>query len=336
MDSLAARIVDAVPTAIGPILVRDRCGRAEIVDAVVADAVVAECLRRGMEPVVEHVDNARLRALIASTPVDALARWDRDRQLDTGRVSAAISLGGWPLSTDGLPPQSLDAWRAAAGRTETALEDRRVPMVVVAVATADVAAALNMTLCDLDEYVLPGLALTSADLGRTIAPVIDALAAGPTIELQTAAGVLIARRGSRPLLVDDGVIDAADLAIGATVSNLPAGSVYWTVIEGETRGDVLLGDGSVLRFDEDGRVREGTFAGERVAHIGIATNPLVTRTIGWTIVDEHRPGAVFLALGENRYMGGENESAINVDLLPASPTLKGGNVTIVDDGRLVT
>jgi hypothetical protein len=58
----------------------------------------------------------------------------------------------------------------------------------------------------------------------------------------------------------------------------------------------------------------------------------VTGTIGWTIVDEHRPGAVFLALGENRYMGGENESPINVDLMPASPTVVVGGITLVNDG----
>jgi len=330
MESLAARIVDAVPTAIGAILVRDRCGRFELVDA-----VVAECVRRGLEPVVEHVDNARLLALIASTPVEALARWDVDRQHDTARVSAVISLGGWPLNTYRLPSLALEAWSAAVGRSEAAMEARRVPMVVVAVPTAEAAAATGTPLSELDAYVLPSLELSVAALRDTIAPLIDALNVGSTVELHTAAGTLTTQRGARPLLVDDGVIDASDIAAGATVSNLPAGSVYWTVVEGETRGDVLLGDGSVLRFDDTGRVRDGVHAGERVAHIGIATNPLITRTIGWTIVDEHRPGAVFLALGENRYMGGENESSINIDLLPASPTVKVGNVTMVDNGRLV-
>jgi hypothetical protein len=60
----------------------------------------------------------------------------------------------------------------------------------------------------------------------------------------------------------------------------------------------------------------------------------VTRSIGWTIVDEHRPGAVFLALGENRYMGGNNESAINVDLMPAAPTVVVDDDVLVDKGDL--
>jgi len=103
MEALAARIVDAVPTARGSILVRDRCGRVEVVEA-----VVAECRRRGLEPAIERVDNERLRALITETPVEELARWDVDRHAETQRISALISLGGWPLNVDGLPPAALD------------------------------------------------------------------------------------------------------------------------------------------------------------------------------------------------------------------------------------
>jgi hypothetical protein len=79
----------------------------------------------------------------------------------------------------------------------------------------------------------------------------------------------------------------------------------------------------------------GNYSGERISHLGIAANRLVTGTIGWTIVDEHRAGVVFLALGENRYMGGDNQSVINVDLMPASPTVVVGGVTLVANGILI-
>ncbi|MBI5090088.1 MAG: hypothetical protein HZB15_14835 [Actinobacteria bacterium] len=70
-----------------------------------------------------------------------------------------------------------------------------------------------------------------------------------------------------------------------------------------------------------------------MSHVGIGTNRSVGDDIGWTIVDEHRPGAVFLALGENRYMGGENESDVNVDLLPDRPTVVIGDSVVVESGR---
>jgi leucyl aminopeptidase (aminopeptidase T) len=179
------------------------------------------------------------------------------------------------------------------------------------------------------------LLMPARSLHDHTSPLVAALQAASKVEVVTSAGTLTVERGTRPVMMDDGRIDRDDAACGAVVSNLPAGSLYWTVIEDGTRGNIALVDGSVLAFGDGGRVIDGEYAGERVAHLGIATNPLVIGAIGWTIVDEHRSGAVFLALGENRYMGGQNQSAINVDLIPASPTVIVGDVTVVEHGVLV-
>jgi leucyl aminopeptidase (aminopeptidase T) len=182
---------------------------------------------------------------------------------------------------------------------------------------------------------MASIVLSATQINAATQGVLEALRRGTSIEVRTPAGALLVERGTRPLLVDDGVVDAADVEVGATVSNLPDGSVYFTVREDATRGLVELVDGAVLEFGPDGRVTTGQFAGERVSHVGIATNPLVSGSIGWTIVDEHRPGAVFLALGDNRYLHGKNASPINVDLLPASPMVLIDHAAIVTNGELV-
>jgi leucyl aminopeptidase (aminopeptidase T) len=315
--AVARRVADAIPTARHVVLVRDRCGRAEVVDA-----VIAELHARGLETVVEHVSNARLRDIVAGTDAEALAGWDAERAQDTARVEAVISLGGWPADLSGLPPESVTAWTAAVARVETELESRRVPMVFVAVPTIATAQALDIDLDDLDRNVFDAIAISAAELVAATAPVVAILEAADELELVTGSGVATVRRGGRPLLVDDGVVDADDIAAGAVVSNLPAGSVYWTVLEDHTRGSVGVAAGSVLHFGDDGRVVDGPFAGERVGHLGIATNPLITSDIGWTLVDEHRAGAVFVSLGENRYMGGSNASAVNVDLVAESGVVR--------------
>ena len=330
MELVARRVVDALPTVLGTVLVRDRCGRADVVDA-----VVHECRGRGLDPVIEHVSNDQLREIIGSTPPAELARWDVDRAHLTSSVNGLIVLGGWHADLAGLPQGSIDAWVAAVGRAERGLEQRKVPTVVVAVPTEYVAVRLGITLAELEARVLPGLLMSAESLNDSVTPLLSALEATSTVEVMTAAGTLVVERGRRPLMIDDGMVDRADLVCGAVVSNLPAGSLYWTVIEDATRGDIRLVDGTLLRFDAEGRVVDGPYAGERVSHLGIATNPLVTGSIGWTIVDEHRRGAVFLALGENRYMGGDNESAINVDLIPDSPTVVVGDVVLVHEGVVV-
>ena len=330
MRVIAQRVVDALPTVTGIVLVRDRCGRADIVDL-----VVDECRMRGLDADVEHVSNDRLREMIGSGSPVELARWDLERADRTPAVNGLIVLGGWPADLAGLPTESVQAWAAAAGRVERALEKRNVPTVVVAVPTEYVAERLGVSLAELEARVLPGLLASSTSLSDSAAPFVDALRAHSRVDVMTAAGTLVVDRGQRPLMIDDGVVDPADIARGAVVSNLPAGSLYWTAIEDATRGEIELTDGTVLRFDNGGRVVAGDYVSERISHLGVAINPLVTGTIGWTIVDEHRPGAVFLALGENRYMGGENESRINVDLIPASPTVVVGGITLVKDGVLV-
>ena len=315
--AVARRVAQAIPTAQHVVLVRDRCGRDDVVDA-----VLAELHARGRETVVERVSNARLREIVSNADVAVLATWDAERAHDTARVEAVVSLGGWPADLAGLPDVAVAAWAAASGRVEAELEARRVPMVLVAVPTVAIAHELGMHLDDLDELVFGAIAVSSIDLAAATAPVLAMLAASDQFDLVTSSGVTAMRRDGRPLLVDDGVIDAGDIAAGAIVSNLPAGSVYWTVDEECTRGSAAMTDGSVFHFDERGRVATGPLAGERVGHVGIATNPLITTEIGWTLIDEHRAGAVFLSLGENRYMGGANASAVNVDFVAAAASLR--------------
>ena len=330
MESLVRRVVDALPTASGEVLIRDRAG-----DLVLVERISQECRTRGLVPLVEHVSNAELRRRIASSSPAELAGWDLGRVEVAAEVSGLIVLGGWRLDVADLPAASVAAWSAAVGRVEAVIEGRRVPTVVVAVPTEEAASSLGMSVRELEACVLPSIALSASELSSATGGLADALARGSSIELRTSVGALLVERGDRPLLVDDGVVDASDIRVGATVSNLPAGSVYWTVLEDATRGSVELVDGTVLEFGSDGRVMSGEFAGERVSHLGVGANPLVTGSIGWTIVDEHRAGAVFLALGENRHLGGENESAVNVDLLPAAPTMLVAGATVVADGRLM-
>ena len=67
-------------------------------------------------------------------------------------------------------------------------------------------------------------------------------------------------------------IDAADAASAAVVSNLPGGSVYWTVLEDAARGDVRLADGSVLIADAgNSRVRRVAAGGtiDTIAGTGV-------------------------------------------------------------------
>lgn len=314
---VARRVLDALPTVDDRVVVRDRCGRAEF-----AEAVAAEARRRGLDPVIEWRSNEVLVDRLANSTV---ADWSDEacaaRNEFTFDASATVTLGGWQPDLSVVDPAVTDAWLAALRRADRRWSASGMLALAVAVPGPCVAAALGTTVEALDSLVLPAVCCPAGDLRAATAMWTGRLAAGERHMLATPGCLLWLNRGGRRLHVDDGMIDAADAASAAVVSNLPGGSVYWTVLEDAARGDVRLADGSVLIFGDGGRVVDGPFAGERISHLGVGTNPLVGQPLGWTLVDEHRAGAVFLALGENRYMGGQNTSDVNVDLVLAEATV---------------
>jgi leucyl aminopeptidase (aminopeptidase T) len=167
--------------------------------------------------------------------------------------------------------------------------------------------------------------------------------------------VLHLEQGDREWLQDDGWIDGVDQQKGAIVSNLPAGSIYTTVMEDKTQGSLWLPEAGaakdvVFRF-ASGRIVEIEVAsgadllrrqfdnhtGEprRVSHLGVGLNPYLNKPVGWTLIDEHIYGALFIALGENRYMGGQNGSSLNIDYTLPGCTLKIDGRVIVSKGKLM-
>ena len=74
---------------------------------------------------------------------------------------------------------------------------------------------------------------------------------------------------------------------------------------------------------------------DRVSHVGIGLNPALRGAVGWPLVDEHVRGALLVALGENRYLGGRNQSDLNIDFALPRASLAVDDTPIVERGRLV-
>ncbi len=309
----------------------------------------------GATPLIEIWSSDYLRRLWTETPIDHLAQWDRHRARLVTQVDRIVTLQGAARAASDVPAARIDAWEAATQRIEQIEEERRVPILVVASPTERRAQQLGLTYEALEAIVLPALAVSAAQLQGEITRVLAMAAGGRRLTIRTGEGhALHLDQGDRVWLSDDGTIDDADRARGAIVSNLPAGSIYTTVLEDQTHGSLYLAVAGeardvVLTF-EAGRIVDiqaasgaealGRFldshSGEprRVSHIGIGLNPYLAAPIGWTLVDEHVHGALFLALGENRYMGGQNVSSLNYDyVIPAATLLVGGRA-IVEDGTV--
>lgn len=312
----------------------------------------------GATPLLELVPPPYLEKLVAGASESYLETWDKFRLGWMGQYDRILVLQGEVPKFGDMPPEKLNLWRAAGNRLGEVEEARRLPFLLVAIPTAALAGERNLTLDELDRVLMPALVASPTVLQEQIGAVLAKAEGGREITILSGEGYeLRLQLADRPWLSDDGLIDEPDRARGAIVSNLPAGSIYTTVLEEATEGKIWLPEcrgvkDVVLRFEqgrineiitehpEDGQKLNGwldNYSGEprRVSHIGIGLNPFLHKSLDWTLVDEHLYGNLFLALGENRYMGGQNAASLNVDFTIPGVTLKIGGWAIVENGRVV-
>ena len=344
LTTIARRIVAGLNVQPGELVqVREHVDRPALLHEVLLAVDLA-----GATPLVDHQSPAYLeRWLMEATPA-AIKQSERQRLHLLEQVDRVISLSGGIPDFTQATPATLSAWQQMDEALTQIEEARQLPMLVVAVPNQQRAARLGMTLAELDDHLLPALLLDVAASQRLIKETLTALD-GNHIVIGTGDGhELHLYRDDRYWHGDDGVIDAEDRRQQTIVSNLPAGSVYTTVIEEQTHGNLYLPSAldasQVVMHFAAGRITQieavsgadglatwlDSHSGEprRISHIGIGLNPHLRRPIGWTIVDEHIAGALFLALGENRYMGGQNASSLNHDF-----ALPGALLAV--DGRMV-
>jgi leucyl aminopeptidase (aminopeptidase T) len=350
--SIAQRAVEALGARSGELVeVHDLAGRADVLHELLLTIEQA-----GATPLPVLLPPGYLRRLLATADVAHLAAWDRHRARWIERADRVLVLQGAAPRLAGAPRAAVEAWEAATGRLNAIEEERRLPSLLLATPTAAVARRAGRPLTALEAAVLPALAVSADELRREVDRMLAAVRGGRRLTIRSATGDgLHLALGDRPWLDDDGRITADDRGRGGHVANLPAGAVYTTVVEGETRGTLWLPRAGAatevaLRF-EAGRIVEVTAAsgaailarfldrhsGEprRVGHVGVGLNPRLGQPVGWTLVDEHAHGAVFISLGENRYLGGQNESSLNVDYAIPGATLHVDDRAVVDAGRVV-
>jgi len=348
---IADRAVSGLGVRAGELVqIREHSGRFEVL---LEMALAVE--RVGATPLPELTPPTYVRRLLSETTADHLATWDRHRIDWLRQVDRVLVLQGADLNLAEAPAPARDAWNRAVHRLVELEDERRLPFLLVAVPTHDRADALSLSLEALEARLLPALAAPIEELRQHSERVLARVQGGREMTLRHSDGAELQMSiAGRRWLVDDGWIDAEDRRQSGHVSNLPAGSVYTTVVESSVSGQLWLprvGDARGVRLTfEDGRIVDVAGSEERerfvellqrhsgdrdrISHIGIGLNPYLHQGIGWTLVDEHVHGAIFIALGENRYVGGENQSSLNIDFVLPEATLLVDHAPVVETGRL--
>ncbi|MFQ6059454.1 MAG: aminopeptidase [Anaerolineae bacterium] len=156
----------------------------------------------------------------------------------------------------------------------------------------------------------------------------------------------------RPALKDDGVIHEKAL-------NLPSGEVCFAPLESSAHGTVVFDlafyrghkiEDLVVRFEDGKAIPIEAKAGfdiftdvlahshgakDVIGELGIGLNEQIRQAIGYMLTDEKIMGTVHIALGENRFMGGVNESDLHWDLLILDPRVMVGDTLLMEGGEFL-
>lgn len=160
----------------------------------------------------------------------------------------------------------------------------------------------------------------------------------------------------RPVIVDDGIISKEDISVGDTGLNIPAGEVFIAPLETTAEGHItfpvvvipgfgrieglrlIFSKGKVVAYDAaKGKEKFGKFldanTGEkdRIAELGIGTNPGAEFTNGSIIVDEKIYRTLHIAIGNNTgSYHGTNKASSHLDMIK---DMAKGTLTV--DGKVV-
>lgn len=266
-----------------------------------------------------------------------------------GSVDAVIVIErDWSSLAALCPADKLEAWNQAVGLLVEQQESRRIPYCLIAHPKAkrhdQLLVSRNEAYQAIEAAISTNVDEIRALLGRA-QKIIDN---GRVLEIRTRNDSCMRCDLGRPVYQSDGRLNVS------RVLNLPYGSVSFTVPEDSVEGTICFDRWRdvrdlVVTFN-GGRISElsaanspeafadfvGTHSGnrDRISHIGIGVNPGIKHPTGLTTIDECKSGMVFVAFGENRFMGGENESTLNIDLVCSGATVLCDDRYLVREERL--
>ncbi len=161
---------------------------------------------------------------------------------------------------------------------------------------------------------------------------------------------------------------SSDGVIGDGVwGNVPSGETYIALIEGSSRGSIVINgsipglliepgtemtlhfehgrlsniepaDGQATRWLHETQIQRAQAVGDphwsNLAEIGVGMNPAVQHLTGNMLFDEKAAGTAHVALGSNTFMGGTLNASIHCDMVTKGSTILIDGKTIVDRGHL--
>lgn len=271
-----------------------------------ARALVVEARRRGVRPLVILEDEQAYWASVESLDAKELGKVGEAEWAAVGKAQGYVFLWG-PEDRGrllGLPSEKYDALTAYNGEwyQRASRAKLRGCRVEFGRATPSAARHFGVPLAGWQEHLLAGSLVDPRQLARDAARVAARLTKGKRVTVTHANGThLELKLAGRKPLVDDAVVDEADVRAGNNMVNLPSGVVAVGVDESTAEGEVFANRAS---FPRRGPTAGGhwTFVGGRLTNAEYQAG-LENFTTPFEAAGAGRDRPAFLSLGLNGPLG---------------------------------
>lgn len=326
------------------------------------ELVALECSKVGASPIVSVESDSYIHRLLSETPIEFLKKTAKHMLALIRSCDVIITVGMErknPAALSDLPEERLTAYRIGRKPWIDVAYDGQRRLVGTDFPTKEQAAAYGLDFPALHDVYWRAMAVDYEALTQRASKVAQTLRKAGKVHITSAKGtdVVVGFQG-RVIHIEDGVIGEADVAVGHPFANLPAGEVYVAPLEDRTDGRVIFDlafhqgkkiedlevefNSGIIRpikatcgLEVFCQVLENSQGDkDRIGELGIGLNSEIEKVIGFALLDEKIMGTVHLAIGDNRFMGGVNDSDLHWDLVIQSPTVVAGKTLLMEDGNL--
>jgi len=327
-----------------------------------AEAFAIECRRAGAQVLTEFDTDEAFYDRVLSLPLEDLKSPNPFGLALMDIATAEIIISG-PENPERLKQIPAEKWNAMAEADKPFLDkflQRRIrgAHISLGYVTPQRARTYGFKYSTWKESVNAALDVKYKGMQKLGKKIAGALEKAHEVHISTARGTnLTLTLEDRPIHIHDGVVDEEDLKRGATFVELPSGTVQFAPSETGANGEfvsdipqpqwgslihdikMIFKDGRLLSLEGTKNIEilkenweKATGDKDRIGKLTFGINPKAkTGFVNSQIV----LGTATLGIGENRALGGRNESKWSFDITTTEPTVKLDGKVIMKHGKFL-
>jgi len=326
-----------------------------------ADEIRKECLRRGAHPLLTMEDAQKVKEGILLPPIDSLSEFSNFSQGMLRDVDAIIYLepDEDPALFSKIPSERMRIGLPSSELARKIWEETKTRAVLVGWPHPETAKYYNLSKNKFEKIFFDSLFYSfTSEFFDVLKKYRNAFNGFNKIHIVADDGTdLRFNLGKRHWMVCDGITSEDDLKTGDLYNNLPDGEICTAPIENSAEGFFFLprlyvrehgtAENVMVEFRKGKLVNYSARKGKNhfkkylasnnensriIGEFGIGCNKKASYTGGYILIDEKILGTVHIAIGDNKFIGGENNASGHFDMVK---NLRDCHGCVYGDGKLI-